>query len=103
MKNLTNFRVHIAPVGFEIDRIVIPAKKMKADKVWLLIHDNPSEDKAGPFVEKIQNLLKKEKIKVQLERHNRLNLFKIIRSIKEIVSKEKGNDIYVNLASGSKI
>ena len=27
MPNLTNLRVHIAPVGFEIDRIVIPAKK----------------------------------------------------------------------------
>jgi len=45
MDSLTNLRVHIAPVGFEIDRIVIPAKNMKADKVWLLIHDNPSEDK----------------------------------------------------------
>jgi len=103
MKNLTNLRVHIAPVGFEIDRIVIPAKKMKADKVWLLIHENPSEDKAGPFVEKIKKQLKKEKIEVVIEHHNRMDLFKIIKSIKEIVNKEEGNDIYVNLASGSKI
>jgi len=103
MKNLTNLRVHIAPVGFEIDRIVIPAKKLKADKVWLMIHENSSEDKAGPFVKKIQSSLKKEKIKVEIERHDRLDLFKIIKSIKEIVEKEKGNDIYVNLASGSKI
>jgi len=103
MPNLTNLRVHIAPVGFEIDRIVIPAKKMKADKVWLLIHENPSEDKAGPFVEKITKKLKKENIKVAIEHHNRLDLFKIIKSIKEIVAKEEGNDIYVNLASGSKI
>jgi len=103
MTSLTNLRVHIAPVGFEIDRIVIPAKKMKADKVWLLIHENPSEDKAGPFVEKITKKLKKENIKVAIEHHNRLDLFKIIKSIKEIVAKEEGNDIYVNLASGSKI
>src|SRR3990172_6949616 len=103
MSKLSSLRVHIAPVGYEIDRIVIPAKQMKADKVWLMIHENSSEDKARPYIEKIQNLLKKEKIKVQLERHNRLDLFKIIRSIKEIISKEQGNDIYVNLASGSKI
>jgi len=103
MPSLENLRVHIAPVGFEIDRIVIPAKKLKADKVWLMVHENPSEDKAGPFLKKIQNLLKKEKIKVEIERHDRLDLFKIIKSIKEIVTKEKGNDIYVNLASGSKI
>ena len=26
MKNIVNLRIHIAPVGFEIDRIIIPAK-----------------------------------------------------------------------------
>jgi len=103
MSSLKNLRVHIAPVGFEIDRIVIPAKNLKADKVWLLIHENASEDKAGPFVEKIKKQLSKQKIKVVLERHNRLDLFNIIKSIKEIVTVEEGNDIYVNLASGSKI
>jgi len=103
MPRLANLRVHIAPIGFEIDRVVIPAKKMKADKVWLMIHHNPSEDKAGKFIENIKKQLNKEKIKVELARHDRLDLFKIIKSIKEIVEKEQGNDIYVNLASGSKI
>jgi len=103
MSKLSSLRVHIAPVGYEIDRIVIPAKQMKADKVWLMIHDNPSEDKAGPFLEKIKKQLEKEKIKITIARHNRLDLFKIIRSIKEILTLESGNDVYVNLASGSKI
>ena len=31
------------------------------------------------------------------------DLFKIIRAIKNIIEKEKGNEIYVNLSSGSKI
>jgi len=100
---LTTLRVHIAPVGYEIDRIVIPAKKMKADKVWLLVHDKPSEDKAIKFQEKIQEQLKKQRIKVVIEHHNRLDLFNIIRSIKEIFTTETGNDVFVNLASGSKI
>jgi len=100
---LTNFRVQIAPVGFEIDRIVIPAKEMKADKVYLLVHDKPNEDKATLFVEKIQKQLKKEKIKVVIEHHNRLDLFEIIKSVKQIIKNEKGNNVYVNLASGSKI
>jgi len=95
--------VHIAPVGFEIDRIVIPAKKMKADKVWLLIHENPSQDKARPFVEKIQKQLKKSGIKVGVEYHNRLDLFQIIKKTKELIEKEIPNDVFVNLASGSKI
>ena len=29
MTNLATFRIHIAPLGFEIDRIVLP---LKADK-----------------------------------------------------------------------
>lgn len=103
MPRLENLRVHIAPVGFEIDRIVIPAKKLKADKVWLLIHDNPSEDKAVPFTEKIKTQLKKAKIKFEIEHANRLDLFAILKAVKEIAEKEKENDIYVNVASGSKI
>jgi len=98
-----NLRVHVAPVGFEIDRIVLPAKKRKADKVYLMIHENPSEDKAGPFVEKIKKQLKKANIEVVTASHDRLDLYKIIKSIKEIIEEEKGNNVYVNLASGSKI
>lgn len=98
-----NLRVHIAPVGFEIDRVVIPAKRMKADMVWLLIHENPSEDKAGPFIEKIQKQLKKTNIKVGIEYHDRLDLFQIIKKTKELIEKEFPNDIFVNLSSGSKI
>jgi len=103
MNKLENLRVHVAPVGFEVDRIVIPARRMKADKVWLLVHENPNEDKARSFIEKIKKQLEKESIDVVTDYHNRLDLFKIIKSVKEIIEKEKGNSVYVNLSSGSKI
>lgn len=100
---IANLRVHIAPVGFEIDRIVIPAKDMKADKVWLLVHNKPSEDKARAYIEKVQKMLKKAKIKVETAPLNRLELFGILRTVKEIVEREKENTVYVNVSSGSKI
>ncbi|MEM4253434.1 MAG: DUF6293 family protein [Candidatus Nitrosotenuis sp.] len=103
MSNLTTLRVHIAPVGFEIDRVVMPAKEMKADKVWLLVHEKPSEDKAGSYIEKIQKQLQREKIRVVKEYHDRLDLFNIIKSVKRIIESEQKNTLYVNLASGSKI
>ena len=56
MAKIENLRVHIAPVGYEIDRIVLPAKKMRADKVCLLIHENPSVDKAISFYNNISFL-----------------------------------------------
>ena len=48
MPEMIKLRVHITPLGYEIDRIVIPATRMKADRVYLLRHDNYSEDKSGP-------------------------------------------------------
>jgi len=103
MARIAKLRVHIAPVGYEIDRVVLPAKQERADKVWLLVHENKSDDKAVPFVSKIIKQLEKLRIEVVQESHDRRDLFKIIRAVKSIIEQEKGNEIYVNLASGSKI
>ena len=103
MKNIVNLRIHVAPVGFEIDRIVIPAVRMKADKVWLIVHDNVSEDKAAKYREKIEKELEKNGIKTEVVYANRLRLFPIIKTVTDIILKERKNEIYVNVASGSKI
>ena len=33
---IDTLRVHIAPVGFEVDTIILPAISKKADRVWLI-------------------------------------------------------------------
>jgi len=103
MKDIVNLRVHIAPVGFEVDRIIIPAVRMKADKVWLIAHDNTAEDKASKYRQKIEKELEKNGIKTEVTFANRLRLFPIIKAVTEIIFKERKNDIYVNVATGSKI
>ena len=103
MKEIVNLRVHIAPVGFEIDRIIIPAVKMKADKVWLVVHDNVTEDKSNKYRQKIEKALEKKGIKTEITHANRLRLFPIIKAVTEIIFKERKNDIYINVATGSKI
>ena len=103
MTNLATFRVHIAPLGFEIDRIVLPLKQTKADKLWILAHDNRSEDLSAPYLEKIKKECKKLDVEVKVAYSDRLSLFKAIKSIKDIISQEENNYIYVNVASGSKI
>ena len=100
---IPNLRVHIAPVGYEIDRIVLPAKQMRADKVILLVHENPSEDKATKFYEKISEQLESANIEIVKEYHNRTSLFEIIKTVKNLINSEKGNIVSVNLASGSKV
>jgi len=103
MSKLATFRVHIAPLGFEIDRIVIPLKETKADKLWLLVHEKTAEDKSGPYLEKIKTQCKKLGIKIEIYYVDRLSIFKVIKAVKEIILQEKNNYIYVNVASGSKI
>jgi len=103
MTNLSKLRVHIAPVGFEIDRIVLPAIQMKADKVWLIRELNPAKEKARPYIEKIMVELKKEKIKVEFAESDRSDIFQILKSVKDVFLKEAKNDLYVNVSSGSKI
>ncbi len=103
MTNLATFRVHIAPLGFEIDRITIPLKQTKADKLWLLAHDNRSSDLSAPYLEKIKKECKKLGVEVKVAYSDRLNLFQTIKSIKDVINQEKNNYIYVNVASGSKI
>ena len=103
MSEMMKLRVHIAPVGFEIDRVVIPAIKMKADKVYLLRHNDYSEDKSGPYLDKIVKKLEKVNIKTKTIGVNRYRLFGIIKVVKEIIQNECDNDVYLNVASGSKI
>ena len=101
--NTVRLRVHIAPVGFEIDRIIVPAINMRADKVWLIGHSNLSEDKARPFLEKIRKTLAKKNIQVKEVTADRFRLFDIVKTVKEIIFEEQSNDVYLNVASGSKI
>ena len=85
MKSMLNLRVHIAPVGFEIDRVVVPAVKMKADLVYLLADKNIATDKSTRFQTEIVKQLKKKKIESKIVYANRLHLFDIIRVVKEII------------------
>jgi len=101
--SLQTLRVHVAPVGFEIDRIVLPAIKMKADRVWLVAHNEPHVDKGDKFVKAIQSKLKDGRIECLQAQANRIDLFDILRALRTIFLQEKGNSILVNVSVGSKI
>src|SRR6266702_1409989 len=103
MISLQTLRVHVAPVGFEVDRIVLPADEMKADRVWLITHNNPSIDEGHQFVNSIRDKLNQERIECLQMEADRVELFDILRALRIIILKEKGNSILVNVSVGSKI
>lgn len=100
-EDLNDRRIHAAPLGFEEDRIVIPAVRNKADRVWILVprHD----DTAKTFLESVRARLADAGIETFGMEHDRGDLFDIIRAIREIIRSEGENHVLVNLSSGSKI
>ena len=95
-------RVHITPIGFELDRVILPLVDMKADKVWLISKEE-SRDKAKPYKDKIIARLKKLKINYDCTDCEITDMYDILRSMRMIIEKEYRNDIFINVSSGSKI
>ncbi|MFT4244855.1 MAG: DUF6293 family protein [Candidatus Woesearchaeota archaeon] len=95
-------RVHIVPVGFEIDRIVIPLIENKADKIYFLMRDK--EENAELHYKEIIKQLNKEGInnieKIQVDMGN---IYSITNKIRKIIEKEEKNNIFINVSSGSKL
>ena len=95
-------RIQIAPVGFEVDRVVLPAIREKAEKVYLMVHKNRSEDKATKYAAAIQKKLKAASIETQLVYCDWQNIEEITRVARDLILQESNNEIAINLASGSK-
>lgn len=102
-------RIQIAPVGFEVDRVVIPAIKEKAERVYLMVHNNRSEDKATKYAAAIQKKLKAANIDTKIVYCDWQDIESITREARDLILRlsktkpgEAGNEIAINLASGSK-
>jgi len=81
----------------------MPAIKLKADRVWLVIHSQVYDDKGSSFTIKVKNKLEEYKIECLEETADRKDLFDTLRALRSIILKEKGNNIMVNVSTGSKI
>ena len=102
LTSLQTLPVHVAPVGFEVDRIVLPAVEMKADRVWL-ITNSPEAADGCKFVKSIQSQLKHAGTECSQMEADRIDLFDILNALRLTILKEKGNSILVNVSVGSKI
>ena len=77
-------------------------KIRKAEKVYLLVHNKKSEDKASAYADEIVKKLKAAKIKTEKISCNWYSIDDITKKARDLILKEKGNEIAINLASGSK-
>jgi hypothetical protein len=103
---IENLRVHIAPVGFrEVKRVTYPLVKMKADRVYLVTYK--PDDNAKKYFEEVKKELKKQDERIELKEVY-VNIWDLLDCVEEFrkifeEEKEKGNQIYFNVSTGSKI
>lgn len=96
-------RVHVVPLGYEHDRIVIPLVEYKADKVVIV---KRREERLGvEFLERLKKTLDAKRIPYEIEEAEILDLVDCIRVFGRIIHnlKEKGHDVYVNVSTSTSI
>jgi hypothetical protein len=104
-------RVHIAPVGFEVERVTAPLESERADRVYLLTR--AEHDAAAPFVDAVVRRLRKAPwpVEVQVVRTDLWDVFPALASLRAIFEAERRVDrsardvlpIRVNVSTGTKI
>lgn len=96
-------RVHIAPIGFEIDRVVLPFLAMKGERIHLILR-NGRNTRGDKCVSEIKKDLEKNNKAFEMHQVD-LDLFQIICTCRRIIDEElkKGNAVFVNMSSGGSI
>jgi Family of unknown function (DUF6293) len=104
-------RVHIAPIGFEVERVTEPILRERADRVYLLTRQE--SDAARPFVEEVVRRLERSPrpIDVRLRRTTIWDVFGALAELRAIFAEEHRLDrrapevipIRVNVSTGTKI
>jgi hypothetical protein len=100
-----NLRVHIAPLGFDVERISEPVIREKADKLYLIIRSNDIE--GARYLEEIRIALQQSRRDIEIVEITAdiWNLFDLLNKLKFVFDKEleSGSHVYVNVSTGSKI
>ena len=104
-------RIHIAPVGFEVERVTEPVLAERADRVYLITR--AGEDAARPFVDAVLRRLASapRPIDVEVRRADVWDVFGALAEMRRIFADEARLDrrasdvvpIRVNVSTGTKI
>lgn len=95
-------RVHVAPVGFEVDRIVEPILRMEGEAV-VLVAQLSERDKGRRFLDKVQDKLRRRGVKIEVVRRDIHDLYALTRAFAQVFRSHSHDSIFLNVSSGSKI
>ncbi|KZN26077.1 hypothetical protein A4G99_23135 [Haladaptatus sp. R4] len=94
--------VHIAPLGFEYDRILGPVREHGVDILYLLEHDGPESDHPD-YHDALKEELEAEGIDVRSRTVDLMDIYDVLGIVTTLVSEHRDDIVRVNVASGSKL
>jgi hypothetical protein len=94
-------RVHLMPVGYENDRIVLSAERFSADRVLLLEYDDQTAHPS--YGETIRERLDDAGIDHETIQCDIFDFYDSLGTIAELATRLSDHAVYVNLATGSKV
>lgn len=104
-------RIHVAAVGFEVERVTHPILAERADRAYLLTRRD--DDAAQPFVDEVARRLRSapRPVEVRIERTEIWDVFGALAALRRIFASERRDDrhasgvvpLRVNVSTGTKI
>ncbi|WP_435178153.1 HFX_2341 family transcriptional regulator domain-containing protein [Halorussus sp. AFM4] len=93
--------VHIAPLGFEHDRIVGPVRRHNVDVLYLLEHDDPG---TGPaFPDDLRAELDDLPVDVRTRSVDVFDIYDVLGVVTTLTADHADDIVRVNVSSGSKL
>ncbi len=94
--------VHIAPLGFEFDRIIGPARRYDIDIIYLLEHDEPQSNKPS-YHDELKAELSTESVEVRSRTVDLIDIYDVLGAVTTVISDHADDIVRVNVSSGSKL
>lgn len=101
LQSTQNQRVHILNLGFESKWVLDSFEKSRPDKVYLIKESEEIHKQAIETEKKIKQFLKKTKAEIETIKFNE-DIYSLIKILKEIINKEKNNQIYFCISAGQR-
>jgi hypothetical protein len=94
--------VHIAPLGYEYDRILGPVEQYAVGVLYLLDHDEPAAEKPS-YHDDLRADLADLDVDVRERTVDLLDVYDVLGIVTTLVSEHPDDIVRVNVASGSKL
>lgn len=96
-------RIHIIPLGYERDRVIVPPREMGADKVILVKHSLDDDEDYPEYYDDIFAAFDEAAIDVADTTADIFDLYDSLGAIAGLIEEFRTEDVYVNLATGGKV